>query len=142
MPLLQPTIPSTPEGTTLKGRTIIITGGNRGLGREAARQCILLHASRVIITTRSSAISEAAIAALNADPEVQAIKSNTVLEAFELDLNDYQSGLVFSQRVKREVKELDILLCNAGANISKWGLSKSGHEQLMQGTNPRNSKAG
>lgn len=44
-----------------------------------------------------------------------------------------QSGVRFAQRVKQEVKELDILLNNAGMNVMEYQKSKSGHERVMQG---------
>jgi NADP-dependent 3-hydroxy acid dehydrogenase YdfG len=55
------------------------------------------------------------------------------IEAFQLDLSDYQSALGFCQEAKEEVPELDILLCNAGLNIVKYEENKSGHEMVMQG---------
>jgi NAD(P)-dependent dehydrogenase (short-subunit alcohol dehydrogenase family) len=129
----QPLIPPLPAGTSLAGKTIIITGGNTGMGFEAARQSLTLQASRVIITVRSQSKSQEAISALRADPGVKAANPSAIIEGFILDLDDYQSGLEFARKVKREVLELDILLCNAGVNILSYQMSKSGHEKVMQG---------
>ncbi|KAJ5646216.1 Short chain dehydrogenase sor7 [Penicillium lividum] len=118
--------------TSLAGKTVIITGGNSGLGWEFARQSLILNASRVIITTRSEDKGIAAIEALRADPIVQSSNTTGKLEFFDLDLDDYQSGIHFTQRVKQEVAELDILLCNGGINQFRYELSKSGHERIMQ----------
>src|SRR2546423_887353 len=96
-------IPLTPAGTTLAGQTVIITGGNAGLGFETARQFLTLQASRVIITVRSESKGQEAISALCADPAVKAANPSAKVEAFLLDLEDYQSGLRFAQKVKREV---------------------------------------
>lgn len=123
----QPLIPPTPEGTDLTGKTIIITGGNAGLGYEAARQFLTLRASRVILAVRSRTKGlEAASALKDTYPAA-------TIETFDLDLDDYQSGLQFAQKVKTEVKELDILLNNGGVNIMSYQKSKSGHERVMQG---------
>lgn len=123
----QPLIPPTPEGTDLTGKTIIITGGNAGLGYEAARQFLALNASRVILAVRSRTKGlEAASALKDTYPAA-------TVEVFDLDLDDYQSGLQFAQKVKTEVKELDILLNNGGVNIMSYQKSKSGHERVMQG---------
>jgi NAD(P)-dependent dehydrogenase (short-subunit alcohol dehydrogenase family) len=119
--------------TSLDGRTVIVTGGNSGLGWEFARQCLILNATRVIITTRSEDKGIKAIAALRADPAVQRNNPTGQLEFFELDLDDYQSGIGFSRRVQEEVPELGILLCNGGTNSFRYEISKSGHERIMQG---------
>lgn len=123
---------SLPEGTSLAGKTIVVTGGNTGLGFEFARQALLLHASRVIITARSQTRGKDAIATLQANAEVQSVNPNCRMELFDLDLDDYQSGLRFCQQVKEQVPELDILLCNGGTTSYKYELSKSGHERIMQ----------
>ncbi|KAJ5906144.1 Short chain dehydrogenase sor7 [Penicillium subrubescens] len=121
-----------PPGTSLAGKTVLITGGNSGLGLEFARQSLTLKASRVIITVRSQAKGDAALAHLRADPEVQVTNPDAKVEYFYLDLDGYESGLDFLRKVYTEVPELDILLCNGGTNIFNYEVSKSGHERLMQ----------
>ncbi|KAN0096656.1 putative carbonyl reductase [Hyaloscypha variabilis] len=128
----QPRIPPTPAGTSMAGQTAIITGGNTGIGFEIARQYLTLKASRIIITVRSESKGRDAIAALRADPAVKAANPSAIIEAFILDLEDYQSALRFVQKVKKEVLELNVLLCNAGMNIVKYEESKSGHEMVIQ----------
>lgn len=129
---LQAPIPPTPDGTNVTGKTIIITGGNSGLGFEAARQFLLLGASRVILACRSMDRGREAVAALKSDLEVQKTNASALVEAFELDLDDYQSGLRFANKVKQDVKELDILLNNGGVVLMGYQKSKSGHERTMQ----------
>jgi len=129
----QPRIPPTPADTSLSGKTAIITGGNAGLGLEAARQFLTLGAARIILACRSLARGNDAVTTLRADPAVSNTNPKAVIEVFELDLDDYQSGLRFSQRVKDEVSELDILLNNGGVGLIKYEKSKSGHERDMQG---------
>lgn len=129
----QPPIPPTPAGTSLSGKTAIITGGNAGLGYEAARQYLTLGASRVILACRSISRGQEAVSALLADPTVKESNPDALVEVFELDLDDYESGLRFSQKVKNEVKELDILLNNGGQVVLGYEKSKSNHERNMQG---------
>jgi hypothetical protein len=88
----------------------------------------------VIITVRSETKGQEAISTLRADPAVKAANPSAEIEAFQLDLSDYQSAFGFCKKVKEEVTELDILLCNAGLNIVKYEESKSGHEMVMQGS--------
>lgn len=129
----QPPIPPTPEGTSVANKTIIITGGNAGLGFEAARQFLTLGAARMILACRSLSKGQEAVSALQEDPSVKKANPSAIIEVFELDLDDYQSGLRFIQKVKEEVKELDILLNNGGMVVLKYEKSKTGHERLMQG---------
>lgn len=133
--MIQPGIPPTPDGTNLAGKTIIITGGNSGLGLEAARQFIKLGASRVILACRSLSRGQEAVTLLRADPAVQKANPKAVVEVFELDLSDYQSGLRFTEKIKKEVKELDILLNNGGQVVLKFEKASSGHERNFQGVN-------
>jgi hypothetical protein len=129
----QASIPPPPVGTSLAGKTVIVTGGNSGIGHETARQYLTLGASRIIITVRSETKGQESISALRTDPAVKAANPSAEIEAFQLDLSDYRSALQFCQRVKSEISELDILLFNAGLNIVKYEESKSGHEMVMQG---------
>jgi NAD(P)-dependent dehydrogenase (short-subunit alcohol dehydrogenase family) len=131
MGLLQARIHPPAPDTSFAGKTIIITGASSGLGLQATRQFALLRAHRVILAVRSVAKGEKHLAVLQADPQVKEAK--TQLEVFELDLDDYQSVLCFAKRVQTEVKELDILLNNAGMNALGYHGSKSGHERMMQG---------
>lgn len=129
----QPPIPPTPSEVNVGGKTVIITGGNAGLGYEAARQYLTLGASRVILACRSIARGKDAVASLRADPTVKTSNPDALIEVFELDLDDYQSGLRFAKKVKDEVKELDILLNNGGQVFLGYEKSKSNHERNMQG---------
>lgn len=129
----QPTIPPTPAGTNLAGKTAIVTGGNNGVGLEVARQFLLLRASRVILAVRSPSRGREAAAALKADPAVKEANPDAAIEAFELDLDDYESGQRFCSKVKSEVKELDILVNNAGVVLVRYEKSTSGHERVFQG---------
>jgi NAD(P)-dependent dehydrogenase (short-subunit alcohol dehydrogenase family) len=98
------------------------------MGFEATRQSLTLQASRVILAVRSKSKGQEAISALRADPSVKTANPKATIEAFDLDLDGHESGRRFAQKVKQEVKELDILLCNGGVNIMKYQTSRSGHE--------------
>ncbi|KAL4892985.1 hypothetical protein BDV59DRAFT_202337 [Aspergillus ambiguus] len=128
----QPTLPPTPEGVTFTGQTVLITGGNTGIGLETARQCLVLQAKRVIVTVRSEAKAQDALSTLRNDPGVRSANPDATLEAFILDLEDCQSAIDFVQKVKREVAELDVLLCNAGISLPEYQMTKTGHEKIMQ----------
>jgi NAD(P)-dependent dehydrogenase (short-subunit alcohol dehydrogenase family) len=128
----QPIIPPTPKGTSVAGKTIIITGGNAGLGLEAARQFLVLGCSRMILACRSLSKGQEAVSTLQADPAVKKANPDAQIDGFELDLDDYQSGLRFAQKVTAEVPSLDILLNNGGMTLMRYETSASGHERTMQ----------
>ncbi len=128
----QPVIPPTPEGTSVAGKTILITGGNAGLGLEAARQFLLLGCARLILACRSLSRGEAAAASLRADPAVAATNPAAVITVLELDLDDYQSGQRLAHKVTATVPELDILLNNGGIASMRYETSRSGHERTLQ----------
>ncbi|KAJ5354557.1 hypothetical protein N7541_005601 [Penicillium brevicompactum] len=127
--------PTPPVATDLSGKTALVTGCNKGLGFEVARQLILLKVSRLIITTRDKPKGEAAIAALRADPEVAKLDSHQTpirIEWFQLELDDYGSAISFVQEVRRNVPELDILILSAGMYQLEFEMAKTGHEMIMQ----------
>lgn len=126
------TLPDIPE-TNLAGKTVMVIGGSSGLGLEFARKCLQGGANRVIVTTRGKAKGIAAVDDIYYDQDVIATNPKATLELFHLDLDDYDSASKFLDDVRREVAELDILLCNAGVNQFKYQTSKSGHEYVMQG---------
>ena len=128
----QPPIPPTPAGTSLTGKTVIVTGGNAGLGLEAARQYITLNASRVILACRSISKGEEAAKYLSTHPTVKSTNPGAEIRVMALDLDDENSVVNFASKVKKELNALDVLLLNGGVNIMNYQLSKSGHERVMQ----------
>ncbi|KAK0751730.1 hypothetical protein B0T18DRAFT_436004 [Schizothecium vesticola] len=88
----QTTIPPTPNDTHVTGKTIIIKGGRSGLVFEGARQFLLLGASRIILACRSAKRGQEAVSTLKADHQIAKTNLAAIIEAFELDLDDYQSG--------------------------------------------------
>ena len=128
----QPPIPPTPEGTSVAGKTIIITGGNTGLGLEAARQFLILGCSHMILACRSLPKGEAAAASLRADAAILAANPTPRIDVYELDLDDYASGARFARHVHSTISELDILVNNGGIASMRYETSASGHERTLQ----------
>ncbi|RMX92951.1 hypothetical protein D0868_13126 [Hortaea werneckii] len=90
------------------GRTIIVTGSNTGLGKEAVRHFVRLNAEKVIIACRSTAKGEAA----KQDVEASTGRKG-VVDFWPLDLTDYESVKAFAQRAKG-LARVDVALLNAG----------------------------
>jgi NAD(P)-dependent dehydrogenase (short-subunit alcohol dehydrogenase family) len=128
----QPRIAPTPAGTSLAGQTVIITGGNSGLGLEAARQYTTLNASCVILACRSISKGEEAVKYLSSHPTVKSTNPGVNIKVMTLDLDDETSVMNFATQVKKELDSLDILVLNGGVNFMTYQLSKCGHERVIQ----------
>jgi NAD(P)-dependent dehydrogenase (short-subunit alcohol dehydrogenase family) len=87
------------------GRAALVTGANRGIGREIARQLAALGVT-TIVTARDRAKAESAAAELAADGLPVAARS--------LDVTDPASVARLAKDVGAEPGRLDILVNNAG----------------------------
>jgi NAD(P)-dependent dehydrogenase (short-subunit alcohol dehydrogenase family) len=92
---------------TLSGKTFVITGGNSGLGFEAATM-LLAKGARVVITTRSEAKAQVAVTALlNAVP-------NADVDFVILQLTDPESIDAAASSILEKCPRLDACINNAG----------------------------
>jgi retinol dehydrogenase-12 len=109
----------------MKGKTVVITGGNTGIGKEAAVG-LAERGAHVIITSRDPARGEAAVAEIRertgADGEV---------EVMALDLASLASIREFAAEVGRRVDRLDVLLNNAGAVLLQRQVTADGFERTF-----------
>lgn len=111
--------------TSCAGQTIIVTGSNVGLGKEAARHFARLGASKVILAVRNSQAGEEA----KKDIETSTSCGADVLEVWTLDLLSYESCKSFADRASK-LPRLDVLLENAGIATKEWILA-GGHERTI-----------
>lgn len=114
-----------PPVADFSGQTILVTGANVGLGKEACKYFSKLNAARVIATVRSVARGKDALAEIEAET-----KRPGVVELWELDYGKYQSVLAFGERAQRELTRLDKVVLNAGISTEKWELLE-GHESTI-----------
>ena len=84
--------------------TWIITGGNRGIGKEFIHQ--LLSKNHTIITGVRN-------------PERMDIE-HELLSIFKLDVSDSQSVVEFAQSVLQQTNQVDVLVNNAGRMDGRW----------------------
>ncbi|UNI19113.1 hypothetical protein JDV02_005329 [Purpureocillium takamizusanense] len=111
------------------GRTIIITGGNSGLGLEAARHFVRLNAAKVVLACRSVERGEAARRDIvEASSEGRA--HGTVVEVWQLDLSSFDSVRAFAARASSQLPRLDVLLNSASILVHDFALVE-GHETMM-----------
>lgn len=118
-----------PEETkpSFKGRNIIVTGANTGVGFEASLKFVQLNADRVILAVRSIKKGEDA----KAEIETTTGRKHCV-EVWQLDMMSYDSIEEFAARASKELNHLDIAVLNAGIQPSQHQLSPYGWETALQ----------
>jgi NAD(P)-dependent dehydrogenase (short-subunit alcohol dehydrogenase family) len=115
-------------GTSLKGQTGIVIGGNAGLGLESASMLIGLDLSNLIVTTRSETKGEATVNAIS----TRHPNSGTKVEFLIVDLSSYESIQGFVNRCQ-QLARIDFVILNAGMTSESHRLTKyTGHEELVQ----------
>jgi len=119
------TVWTTEQIPDLAHKTIIVTGGNSGLGYESVK-AFAEKGAKVIMACRSVEKGEAAKA------EIGAVKGQ--IKVMPLDLQDFASIEKFATDFKSENQQLDILLNNAGIMTTPYFKTKDGLEGQM-GTN-------
>ena len=111
----------------LSGKTILVTGGNSGLGYESVK-AFALKGAEVILASRSIEKGEEAKAAILKDVPGGNIK------VMQLDLGDLDSVRNFASAFKQSYQKLDVLLNNAGIMMTPYATTKDGFEGQL-GTN-------
>lgn len=111
-----------------KGRTFIVTGASTGLGYEAAKHLVLAGAAKVIMACRSLETGEKARKEiLDAITSAYSPTTQTVLEAWPLDLSSYASVTAFASRANKDLDRLDVVIQNAGIAASDPSHFAEGH---------------
>jgi NAD(P)-dependent dehydrogenase (short-subunit alcohol dehydrogenase family) len=87
----QPPVEQTPTGIDLSNKTILITGSNKGMGLESARQLLILKASSVILAVRNTNKGQTAKDLLLSDPQIKALPHQPDIKIMEVDMTDYNS---------------------------------------------------
>lgn len=109
------------------GKTVIITGGNSGVGYEAAR-ALAPKGARVILAVRSADKGEGAAAAIRRETPKAAV------EVMRLDLADLGSVRAFAETFLARSEPLPVLINNAGVMALPYHTTADGFE-VQFGTN-------
>jgi len=88
------------------GRVVVVTGGNRGLGREVARQCAA-RGDTVVLGSRDLAAGRQAAREVGAVP-------------MALDVTDPDGLAAVAREVERAVGRVDVLVNNAAVHYDTW----------------------
>ena len=115
--------------SSFAGQTVIVTGSNTGLGLEAARHFYRLGAAQLVLAVRTVSKGHAA-----KEDIVRSVPSRTdagSIEVWQLDHASTASTIAFAERVKTELRRVDVAVLNAGVNNPTFQLSE-GYEQTTQ----------
>jgi NAD(P)-dependent dehydrogenase (short-subunit alcohol dehydrogenase family) len=111
----------------LAGKTVVVTGGNSGIGYEAAL-AFARKKARTILACRSLDKANAAAA------QIVASNPGTTVEVMELDLSSLASIRNFADAFHKSHRSLDILVNNAGVMALPYRKTVDGFE-MQFGTN-------
>ena len=113
--------------TNLSDKVIIITGGNAGLGLEAASQLLSFNLLHLILAVRSTKKGEAAA------KQLQSQQPKAKIEVWPLDMSSLDSIQVFARRVESDLSRLDMVILNAGVRkLTFETVPRTGHEESIQ----------
>ncbi|KAF9737359.1 hypothetical protein PMIN03_010995 [Paraphaeosphaeria minitans] len=116
--------------TQWTGKTVIVTGANIGLGREAAHHFARLGAEKVIIAARNLDAAQKAKAYIEASTKC----SPSVIECWPLNLCSYDSVKAFASRCNI-LPRLDCVLENAGVSKYRFYKTDGALDELQITTN-------
>ncbi|CAG8910198.1 unnamed protein product [Penicillium egyptiacum] len=122
-----------PPSSVIQGKTILITGANTGLGREAARHALALGAGTVILGVRT--LSKGEDAKANIEASTGYTDKGKVL-VWPIDLESFASVRAFAARVRKHITieggRLDIAIMNAGIASVEYAITRDGWERGIQ----------
>ncbi|XP_018604205.1 dehydrogenase/reductase SDR family member 13-like [Scleropages formosus] len=95
---------------TLHGKTVIVTGGNTGIGKPTALD-LARRGARVILACRNKQRAEAAVC------DIIKESGNNQVVYMQLDLASLQSVRSFAKTFLKQESRLDILINNAGLHV-------------------------
>ncbi|KAL4731002.1 hypothetical protein ACLX1H_003044 [Fusarium chlamydosporum] len=107
---------------SLKGKTILITGGDSGIGKQAILYLCRLEPSEIWLASKNVDNANSVIAVI--DRNVPNIRLRTV----QLDLASFASVKAAAATVVTQADRLDLLFLNAGVMGVAAGLTEEGYE--------------
>jgi len=111
----------------VSGQVFVITGGNAGIGKDIARQVLLMNPKKVYITSRSAERGQKAL------QELRTATGKDNVEVLSLDLNSFASVQKAAEELKKKEPKIDVLILNAGVGYSDAGSkSQDGYDAMYQ----------
>lgn len=115
--------PSRPE-LSQAGRTVVVTGGNSGIGYAIARNFIKASAKHVIILGRRQEVVESAAEKLS--KEADGFGSSTLVEGKVCDVASLESTAAFWEDLQRNGVYVDVLVLNAASHTDTAPILENG----------------
>lgn len=109
----------------MRGKTVLVTGANTGIGLETAAGLAEMRAD-VVITARDPAKGSAAVA------EIRRRHSDAKVAAMELDLSRLDDVRAFAESFTDSHPRLDVLINNAGLMLGERTVTDDGYETTFQ----------
>ena len=114
------------DAVDLTGKTIVITGANTGLGKEASIKIASLGKPELFLLCRDMKKAKIAM------DEIVAKSGNTKIRLIECDLSDLKSISRAAAELKKSVAKIDVLQLNSGVMaIPTREVTKDGFEKHM-----------
>jgi len=110
---------------TMNGRTVLITGGNTGIGKESA-VALAAEGAQVVFTTRD------AQKGVVARDDIRQRSGNDAVDVMELDLAELASVREFASSFAASHDHVDVLLNNAGLMLGSRRETVDGYEMTFQ----------
>ena len=106
----------------LEGKRVMITGSSSGLGLAVAKQIAALGAE-VIMAVRSGIPEKG--------NEVEKVSGSSHIKMLYVDLADFSSINQLTENLKKEVGQIDILICNAAVVVGQARQTKAGLDEMF-----------
>ena len=105
----------------MKGKLVVITGANAGIGKETTLRLAQLGAS-VVMVCRNEKKGKKALR------DIQELSGNNNLDLMLCDFSSLNSISVFVENFKKKYAKIDVLLNNHGAVFLKKTITENGYE--------------
>jgi len=112
---------SAPPVPSMEGKTVIVTGGNSGIGKATAI-ALAGAGARVVITARDRVRGDVAVT------DIAAASGSDAVELVVFDLADLSSVRGGAADLLERCPRIDVLVNNAGLILSERSLSADGYE--------------
>ncbi|HEX5096996.1 MAG TPA: SDR family oxidoreductase [Acidimicrobiia bacterium] len=109
----------------MDGKTVVITGGNSGIGKETA-VALAADGAYVVITARNAGKGE------HARREIDERSGRNDCHMVALDLASFASVRTCAQELLDACPRIDVLVLNAGGVLAARELTEDGHERQLQ----------